>query len=80
MVVMNLDGTVQDVETLVYREPRGLEVRYPSLIDQFTGTSADTDLRNINTITSATFSVQAMLKGVFRASAAYKVLFLSKNS
>ena len=29
MVVMNLDGTVRDVETLVYREPRGWEVRYP---------------------------------------------------
>ena len=26
---MNLDGTVRDVETLVYREPRGWEVRYP---------------------------------------------------
>ena len=65
MVVMNLDGTVQDVETLVYGEPRGWEVRYPSFIDQFTGTSADTDFRNINTITRATLSVQAMLKRVF---------------
>ena len=27
MVVMNLDGNVRDVETLVYREPRGWEVR-----------------------------------------------------
>jgi hypothetical protein len=49
-------------------------------MDQFTGTTADTDFRNINTITSATLSVQALLKGVFRASAAYKVLFLYKNS
>jgi hypothetical protein len=27
MVVMSLDGNVRDVETLVYREPRGWEVR-----------------------------------------------------
>ena len=29
MVVMSLDGNVRDVETLVYREPHGWEVRYP---------------------------------------------------
>ena len=80
MVVMNLDGNVRDIETLVYREPRGWKVRYPPFMDQFTGTTADTDFRNINTITSTTLSVQALLKGVFRASAAYKVLFLYKNS
>jgi Na+-translocating ferredoxin:NAD+ oxidoreductase RnfG subunit len=79
MVVLNLDGTVRDVEILVYREPRGWEVRYPSFMDQFTGTTADTDFRNINTITGATLSVRAMVKGVSRASAAYKVLFLSEN-
>ncbi len=77
MVVLNLDGTVRDVEILVYREPRGWEVRYPSFMDQFTGSTADTDFRNINTITGATLSVNAMVKGVSRASAAYKVLFLS---
>lgn len=77
MVVLNLDGTVRDVEILIYREPRGWEVRYPSFMDQFTGTTADTDFRNINTITGATLSVNAMVKGVSRASAAYKVLFLS---
>jgi hypothetical protein len=80
MLVMNLDGTVRDVEILVYREPRGWEVHYPSFMDQYTGTTADTDFRNINTITSATISAQAMFKGVSRASAAYKVLFLSENS
>jgi hypothetical protein len=46
-------------------------------LDQFTGTTADTDFRNINTITGATLSVNAMVKGVSRATAAYKVLFLS---
>ena len=77
MVVLNLDGTVRDVEILIYREPRGWEVRYPSFMDQFTGATADTDYRNINTITGATLSVNAMVKGVSRAAAAYKVLFLA---
>lgn len=77
MVVLNVDGTVRDVEIMIYREPRGWEVRYPSFMDQFTGKKADSDYRNINTITGATLSVQALVKGVSRATAAYKVLYLS---
>jgi hypothetical protein len=49
-------------------------------MDQFTETTADAGFRNINTTTNPTLSVQAMLKGVSRASAAYKVLFLSESS
>ncbi len=77
MVVLNVDGSVRDVEIIVYREPRGWEVRYPSFMDQFTGKNADTDYRTINSITGATLSVRAMVKGVSRATAAYKVLYLS---
>ena len=77
MVVLNMDGSVRDVEILVYREPRGWEVRYPSFMDQFTGKNADTDYRIIHSITGATLSVLAMVKGVSRATAAYKVLYLS---
>ena len=77
MVVLNVDGSVRDVEIMVYREPRGWEVRYPSFMDQFTGKNADTDYRTINSITGATLSVRAMVKGVSRATAAYKVLYLS---
>ena len=77
MVVLNVDGSVRDVEIMVYREPRGWEVRYPSFMDQFTGKNADTDYRIINSITGATLSVRAMVKGVSRATAAYKVLYLS---
>ena len=80
MVVLNVDGSVRDVEILVYREPRGWEVRYPSFMDQFTGKNADTDYRIINSITGATLSVRAMVKGVSRATAAYKVLYLSVKS
>ena len=77
MVVLNVDGSVRDVEIMVYREPRGWEVRYPSFMDQFTGKNADTDYRIIHSITGATLSVLAMVKGVSRATAAYKVLYLS---
>ena len=77
MVVLNMDGSVRDVEILVYREPRGWEVRYPSFMDQFTGKNADTDYRIIHSITGATLSVLALVKGVSRATAAYKVLYLS---
>jgi Na+-translocating ferredoxin:NAD+ oxidoreductase RnfG subunit len=77
MVVLNVDGSVRDVEIMVYREPRGWEVRYPSFMDQFTGKNADTDYRTINSITGATLSVRAMVKGVSRVTAAYKVLYLS---
>jgi len=76
MIVINVDGTVRDVEILVYREPRGWEVRYPSFMGQFFGMNADSDFRNINTITGATLSVNAIIKGVKKAVAAYKVLFL----
>ncbi len=78
MTVLNIDGTVRDVEILVYREPRGWEVRFPPFMDQFTGKNADSDYREINTITGATLSVNALRKGVARAAALYKVIYLDK--
>lgn len=78
MTVLNVDGTVRDVEILVYREPRGWEVRYPSFMDQFTGRNAESDYRTVNSITGATLSVRALVAGVSRAAASYKVLYLDK--
>lgn len=78
MTVLNVDGTVRDVEILIYREPRGWEVRFPSFMDQFTGKNAESDYREINTITGATLSVNAMVRGVSRATALYKVIYLDK--
>jgi hypothetical protein len=78
MTVLNVDGTVRDVEILIYREPRGWETRYPSFMDQFTGMKAESDYRTINSITGATLSVRALVKGVSRAAASYKVLYLNK--
>jgi Na+-translocating ferredoxin:NAD+ oxidoreductase RnfG subunit len=76
MTVINLDGTVRDVEILVYREPRGWEVKYPSFMSQFFGRNAQSDFREINSITGATLSVNAITKGVKKAVSAYQVLFL----
>ena len=78
MVVLNLDGTVRNVEIMVYREPRGWEVKYKSFLSQFFGRNADSDFRDINSITGATLSVRAMTKGVRKAVAAFKVLVLEK--
>ena len=80
MIVLNVDGTVRDVEILVYREPRGWEVRYPSFMSQFFGMNAQSDFRDINSITGATLSVRAITKGVKKAVSAYKVLFLSAGN
>jgi len=78
MVVLNVDGTVRDVEVMVYREPRGWEVRFKSFLSQFSGKKADSDYRDINSITGATLSVRSMVRGVQKAAAAYRVLFLGK--
>lgn len=76
MTVLNVDGTVRDVEIMVYREPRGWEVKYPSFMSQFFGMNAGSDFRNINSITGATLSVRAITKGVKKAVSAYQVLYL----
>lgn len=78
MVVLNADGTVRDVEVMVYREPRGWEVRDKSFLSQFFGKDSASDLRGINTLTGATLSVRAMTHGVQKAAASYKVLYLDK--
>jgi len=78
MVVINPDGTARDVEIMVYREPRGWEVRYESFLRQFFGKDAGSDFREINSITGATLSVRAVTKGVQKALAAFKVLYLDK--
>ncbi len=78
MVVINPDGTVKDVEIMVYREPHGWEVRFEPFMKQFYGRNADDPFNNINNITGATLSVRSMTRGVRKAAAEYKVLFLDK--
>jgi len=78
MTVINPDGTVRDVEVMVYREPEGWEVRFESFLRQFFGRDSTSDFREINSITGATLSVRSITFGVQRALVIYKVLYLDK--
>lgn len=64
------DFHAEAVEVLVYREPRGGEVRKPRFLRQFKGKTGRSPLRinrDIINITGATLSVRAMSAGVKRA-------------
>jgi len=74
MVVIHTDGTVKDVEIMVYREPHGWEVRFESFLSQFFGRDAGNPFNDINNITGATLSVRSMTRGVKKAVAEYQVL------
>ena len=78
MTVLNLDGTVRDVEIMVYREPQGWEVRNKSFRSQFYGKDSSTDSRDIMSISGATLSATSITRGVYKAMAAYRVLYLNK--
>ena len=78
MTVLNTDGTVRDVEIMVYREPQGWEVRYKSFRSQFYGKDTSSNSNEILSISGATLSVKAIKSGVYKAMAAYKILYLDK--
>jgi len=78
MVVINPDGTVKDVEIMVYREPHGWEVRFESFMSQFFGRDASDPFGDINNITGATLSVRSMTKGVKQAVAEFQVIYKDK--
>ena len=57
------DGRIKQAKILVYRESRGMEVRYPAFLNQFTGVMLNNNNyldRNIDGISGATLSVHAM--------------------
>ncbi|MEK8089471.1 FMN-binding protein [Thermithiobacillus plumbiphilus] len=63
--VVGPDGRIQMSRVLIYREPRGMEVRYPAFLKQFTGAGLAPNRfldRNIDGISGATLSVRAMQK------------------
>jgi len=78
MTVLNTDGTVRDVEIMVYREPQGWEVRYKSFRSQYYGKDTSSNSNEILSISGATLSVRAIKSGVYKAMAAYKILYLDK--
>jgi len=75
IVVMNSDGTIQDVEVLNYQGARNWGVQAESWLKQFFGKNADSDFSAPTGITGATVSVRTINKGVHCAVASYKVLF-----
>ncbi|MEO6423535.1 MAG: FMN-binding protein [Candidatus Nitrotoga sp.] len=57
------NGRIEQAKVLIYREHRGMEVRFPAFLKQFTGASLSNGNsldRKIDGITGATLSVHAM--------------------
>lgn len=74
LVAVDPAGRLRDVDILVYREPYGGEVAYEPWRRQFRGKGADSPLivgRDIQGISGATISVNAVTSGVRRAVAAF---------
>jgi Na+-translocating ferredoxin:NAD+ oxidoreductase RnfG subunit len=74
LVAVDPAGRLRDVDILVYREPYGGEVAYEPWRRQFRGKAADSPLvvgRDIQGISGATISVNAVTAGVRRAVAAF---------
>ena len=78
MVVMNVDGTVKDVEVLSLEGPRNWGVQYQSWLEQFIGMNSDSDFRSVSGITGATISVRTITAGVQKVVSAYQVIYLDK--
>lgn len=58
-----MDGKIEQAKVLIYRESRGMEVRYPAFLNQFRGSTLAGDNRldkDIDGISGATLSVHAM--------------------
>lgn len=74
LVAVDPAGRLRDVDVLVYREPYGGEVAYEPWRRQFRGKGPDAPLvvgRDIQGISGATISVNAVTVGVRRAVAAF---------
>lgn len=70
LVAVDAAGRLRDVDILVYREPYGGEVAYEAWRRQFRGKGPDAPLvvgRDIQGISGATISVNAVTAGVRRA-------------
>ncbi len=81
IVKVGMDGKVEKVEVMVYREAVGAEVRRQRFSRQFRGKSAKDPLRinrDILNITGATMSVQAMTAGVKKVLVIIDELYLKK--
>ncbi|HWF43888.1 MAG TPA: FMN-binding protein [Candidatus Kapabacteria bacterium] len=66
MTLFKPDGTIAEIEVLVYREPYGGEIQYETFRKQFRGKKASSPLRvgdDIQNIAGATISSKAITNG-----------------
>jgi Na+-translocating ferredoxin:NAD+ oxidoreductase RnfG subunit len=78
-VALTPDGVVERTEILVYREPRGDEVRSRRFLDQLRGKTLRQPLRtgvDIDAVSGATISSRSMAQGVRRALVLFDELIL----
>jgi electron transport complex protein RnfG len=76
-------GAVERVEIMVYREPRGDEVRDPRFRKQFEGKTAQDSLRlgrDIDAVSGATVSSASLATGVHRAAVLVEELALGLST
>jgi electron transport complex protein RnfG len=76
-------GAVERLEIMVYREPRGDEVRDPRFRKQFEGKTAQDPLRvnrDIDAVSGATVSSASMASGVRRAAVLIEELALGQST
>ena len=76
-------GSVERVEIMVYREPRGDEVRDPRFRKQFEGKTAQDPLRlgrDIDAVSGATVSSASLATGVHRAAVLVEELALGLST
>ena len=79
IVVMNTDGTVQNVEVLELEGPRGnWGVQHSSWLKQFSGMKADSDFQSISAVNGAFVASRTIRAGVRKVASAYQVIFLDK--
>ena len=70
VVLFNADGTIVNSHIVKYREPIGGEVSHKNWLNQFSGRTKDSTFkigRDINGISGATISVNAVTRGIQRS-------------
>ncbi len=75
---INLDGKLEQVEIMIYRETHGHEVTQSRFLNQFKGKQLSNELRinkDIKYITGATLSSNALVKGTRRALTLWQLFY-----
>ncbi len=78
MTALLPDGSIKDVEILVYREAYGSEVTGKGFLKQFNSKKQSDPLilgKDISNVTGATLSSRAITRGVKRAVALWKIFY-----